>query len=123
MHDALAMRFVQRVGDFHAELQHLLERQRPFLQTRRECFAFQVLHDEVLGPILRAHIMQRTNVGMIQRGDRTGFAFETLPRFGRIGQMLRQYLNRHGAVEPRIPRAINLSHPARAQRRTNLVRS
>ena len=58
---------------------------------------------------------------MRQRRDRQGLALE--PRQGiRIRrERLRQHLDRHLALQLRIPRPVHLSHPARAQRRDDLV--
>ena len=38
-------------------------------------------------------------------------------------EVRRQDLDRHRALQPRVPRPIHLSHPARADRRDDLVRS
>src|SRR6266566_393067 len=60
---------------------------------------------------------------MIQRGNRAGFALETLLRF-RIGrEVLRQYFDRDGALQSRIAGTVNLTHPSRTQRRLYLVGS
>jgi hypothetical protein len=45
---------------------------------------------------------------MIERRHSTGFALETLPRFGRASEMLRQDFDRNRTVEPRAPRAVTL---------------
>jgi hypothetical protein len=42
--DAFAVGFVQRIGNFDGELQHLLQRERAFQQPLRQRLAFQVLH-------------------------------------------------------------------------------
>jgi hypothetical protein len=44
-----------------------------------------MLHDEEMDPVLRADV-QRADVGMIQRGDRTGFAVESFEPDG-VGPM------------------------------------
>jgi hypothetical protein len=40
--------------------------------------AVQVLHDEIVDPILGTDIMEGADVRMIQRGNRAGFGLEAL---------------------------------------------
>src|SRR5215468_7575058 len=65
--------------------------------------------------------MQRTNVRVIQAGNRLGFSFKPLLSHWIMRELLWQNLDGHGALEPRVLRAIHLPHPARAQRGDNLV--
>ena len=58
--------------------------------------------------------MEHTNVRMIQMRNGFGFAFETLFVCGIRRKLRRQNLDGGGALEPRIPRAVHLAHPARA---------
>ena len=52
MHDALAVRAIERVGDLGAVSQRLVQRQRSLRQPVRQRLTFQQLHDEVLGSVL-----------------------------------------------------------------------
>ena len=52
MDDAFAMGLVERIGNLESRGQHLIERQRAFLQALGEGLAFQVLHDEEVDPVL-----------------------------------------------------------------------
>ena len=52
--------------------------------------------------------------------DRASFS-KRLRRSWSDGQRLRQHLDRHLAPEPRVPRPVHLAHPARAERREDLV--
>ena len=52
--------------------------------------------------------------------DRASFSKRLQPLRIR-GQRLRQDLDRHLAREPRVPRPVDLPHPARAERRDDLV--
>ena len=58
---------------------------------------------------------------MRERRDRLRLALEAGQRVGIGGDGLREDLDRDVAVELRVPRAVDLSHPARAQRREDLV--
>ena len=67
-----------------AILQRLLERQRALRQPVRERLAFEILHDEVRGAVLLAHVVQRADVRMIELRDRARLAVEPLAEL-RIG--------------------------------------
>jgi len=122
MGHALAVRLVERVGDLDRVLQHLLQRQQAFRKPLRQCFAFQALHDEEVGAVLLADVEERADVRMVEAGDGTSFALESFAQLGPVGQMIRQDLDGHGAVEAGVACAIDFAHPSRAQRRENLVR-
>ena len=82
MRDPLAMGFVERVGNFDGIAQDLIKRQRPLRQLLCKRLAFQILHDEIIGSVLMAHIVKNTDVRMIQTGNRSRFPFEALAEFG-----------------------------------------
>jgi hypothetical protein len=63
------------------------------------------------------------DVGMIQRGDRPRFAPEPREAFGVGGHICRQDLERDIAPQPRIVRAIHVSHAARADGGQDFVRT
>ena len=58
---------------------------------------------------------------MRQRRDRLRLALEPRQRVGIRGERLRQHLDRDVALELRVPRPVDLPHPARAERREDLV--
>jgi hypothetical protein len=58
---------------------------------------------------------------MIERRDGVGFTVEALPSLGIGAKPGGQNFDGNVAAESRIPRAIDLTHPARAQGRVNLV--
>ena len=78
MSDAAAMRLIESVGNVRTEFQNLLDRQRAFFKALGESFSFDALHYEVVDSILLAHVVQNTNVRMIQAGNGFGLAFEAL---------------------------------------------
>src|SRR5262249_59028278 len=61
-----------------------------------------------------------TDMRMRQRGDRPGLAIEAGDQ---IGVGARQDLDRDRAAQPRVGRLVDLAHPARAERRDDLVRA
>src|SRR5258708_11403579 len=99
MSDALVMRRAKRVTDLRGILQGLIEWQRTF-----DRLALDVLHHQIIRP----DVMQRTDVRMIQRGDSSCLASETL------GELLTGNFDGHDAVKTRVERLVHLAHAAHA---------
>src|SRR5205085_1459667 len=59
--------------------------------------------------------------GMRERGDGLGLALEAGERVGVRGQLRGEDLDRDLPVELRVARPVDLAHPARAERREDLV--
>ena len=106
MSDAFLVRGVERIANLRGVLQRLIDRQRP-LERR----ALDVLHHQVI----RADIVERTNVGMIQRRDGVGFALETLAELG-VGNF-----DRDVAIQARVVRLVHFSHSALADGRKDFI--
>ena len=87
MHDRLTMGLVERVGHLHGVANRLVGRQRSLQQAVRERLAFQVFHDEVLGPVMLSDVIERADVRVRQLRDGLRLALETLPRVGRRGDL------------------------------------
>ena len=83
------VRGFQRVGDLARDAQRFVERHRPL---RR--FALDVLHHQVI----RADVVERADVGMIQRGHRTRLALET------FGELFVRNFDGDVAVQPGVAR-------------------
>ena len=60
---------------------------------------------------------------MTQRGEDFGFALEAGEPLDIRRQGLRQHLDRDGAFQLRVRRAIHLAHPAHADQRGDFVRA
>src|SRR6516225_4393769 len=99
MGNALLVRGIQRIAYLHRVLQGLIEWQRP-LERR----ALDVFHHQVVG----SNVEQRTNVGMIQRGDGSDFAIKALIK------TLPRDLNSNVAARAWVVSAVHLTHPALA---------
>src|SRR5579863_93655 len=122
MRHAFAVGPVQRVGNFDGVQEHLLQRQGTFVQPLRERLAFEILHDEEVGPILLADVVEGADVGMIQAGNRASFALKPLAQLGTAGEMSGRNLNGDDAIEARVAGAIHLAHPARTDGGKDFVR-
>src|SRR5579872_657210 len=121
MQDAGAVRDLQSFCDFHSNFQQLSERQCAPAQALGERLAVEELHDEEVGTVLRADVVEMANVRMIQRGNGAGFALKTLLKLGSVGEVSGENLDGHEAIEARVFRAVDLSHAAGAQRRLNFI--
>ncbi len=64
VHDPLPVRLVQSVDDLDTEAQQLLRRQRSLHHAIRQRLPLQQFHDQVLGALVRAHVVERADVGM-----------------------------------------------------------
>jgi hypothetical protein len=104
--NAFLVRRFERIANLHGIFQRLIHRQRPC--ERR---ALDVLHHQVV----RSNIVQRTDVGVIQRRDRLGFALKA------FRELFVGNLDGNRAIQARIAGLVDLSHPASADGRGNLV--
>ena len=108
MSDALLVCGVECVANLCGILQCLIDRQRP-LESR----ALDVLHHQVIRP----DIVERANVGMIQRRHGASFALETL------AELFVRNLDCDDSIEPRVARLVHFTHATRADGRNNFVRA
>ena len=121
MDDALAVGDAQRLRDLDPVAQGLLERKRALLQALGQGLALQVLHDQVVDPILPAEVVEDADVGMIQGGDGPGLTLEALAQVRASCQLRREDLDRHRPIQARVPGPVDLAHAAGAERRGDLV--
>jgi hypothetical protein len=118
MDDARAVRLVERFGDLDRDVQRLVRLQRSPRDPCDERFALQVLHDEVVGPVLVPHVEEGADMRMLKGRDRLGLSLETRFQLGIGG---RKNLDGDHAVEPRVARLVDLAEAARAQRGDDVV--
>src|SRR6266404_1785005 len=65
-------------ANLHSVLENLLQWQRSFLQSLRQRFPFDALHDQVADAVLATNIVKHADVRMIQAGDSLRFPLEAL---------------------------------------------
>src|SRR5262245_13297915 len=127
MDDPGAMRLVERIKDLNGVGEYLACRQSTSAggvnasQAVRERLPFEMLEHEEVHAVLPADVEQRADVWVIQRGDRARLAIEPLTQLSIGGECFGQHLDRDGAIEPRVARAVNLPHAAAANQRQNFV--
>ena len=68
-----------------------------------------------------ADVVKVADMGMVQRGDRAGFALESLPAVVGASQLTGQDLEGDEPIQPRIASLVDLAHPARAEQPEDFV--
>src|SRR5436190_19691910 len=121
MHDAGLVRGSQRGGHLDCDFQCIVQIHPPTHQRRAQCYTFYELGRDELPGSLRADLVNRQNVWMIQgRGSaRLGFEPAELGLVRR--QMLWEKLKRNLASEPLVSREIDFAHPAYTEQRFDPV--
>jgi hypothetical protein len=110
MHDAFPVRFVQRVGYFQSQLQRFVQRHGATFKARRQRLAFEIFHDEIVGTVLLANVVQHTDMRVIQRSQRLRFTLEALPHLGIRRPMLWKYFDGDDALQSRVRRFVDFAH-------------
>jgi len=78
------------------------------------------LRPAVQGTVFKS--VDRGDVWVIERGEYLRLAFEAREPIGILRKRVRQNFDRHIAPEPRVARAIDLAHAARADEGDDVVR-
>ena len=125
VHDPASVRAVEGGGDLGAQLEHVLQRQPTLLEPPGERLPFDQFEHEVVQlaavHFRASHVVERADVGMVQGGDALRLALEPRPELGIRGQLRREQLQGHVALQAGVAGAIDLAHPAGAQRHRDLV--
>ncbi len=115
MDDALLVGRLQRFGDLPRDGDRLLDRQRTLLQSLRQGRPLDELHDQRLRAIRFLEAEDRGDVRVVKLRQELGLALEPAQEVVVVGERLRQHLDGHLALEPRVGGAPHLAHPALAQ--------
>ena len=106
MDDALGVSGGERVGDLDGVRQHTLSSgMGPCLISVRESVALDELHDQVI----RANVVERADVGVVERGDGLGFALKA------VAELARGNFDGDGPAEAGVGAAVDLAHAAFAE--------
>ena len=123
MDHPLPVRHGQGLGDLLGVSQGQVQGKRALLEALGQRLALEALHDEECHAVLLADVVEGADVRMAQPGDGPRLALEALEPVGLLGRRGGKNLEGDGAVEPRVPRAVDLAHASRAQGREDLVRA
>lgn len=72
---------------------------------------------------MRADVVDRENIRMVQRGDRARFSLEPAQPVGVSRQGFGQDLDGYVASKPAVPRPVHFPHATRPEGRENFIRS
>ena len=88
VHDAAGVGGLEGIGDLRAEIEQRLELERARPEPVPQRLALEQLHrDEGLALVL-VDVVDRADVGVLERGGRAGFALQPLERLGVARQLL-----------------------------------
>jgi hypothetical protein len=99
MDDTLFVRGFKCARNLLRDTQCFAQRQRTIRRG-----SLDELHHQIVGP----HIVERTDVGMVQRGHCAGFAIKT------FAEALGGNFDRYVSPEPRVAGQIHFAHPSGA---------
>ena len=121
MHDAAAMRFVQRLHDLVRALQQLARREAAFAGHAIQRPALDELHDDEAAALVLAHFVDLADEGVIERGGGQRLATQPLAGVRMVLHALRQHLDGDLALEDRVVRKVDLAHAALAHEALDAV--
>ncbi|HLK50913.1 MAG TPA: hypothetical protein VKT49_22380 [Bryobacteraceae bacterium] len=107
--------------DRGADLDSLPPPDNAVAQARAQRFALQQLGHDIGGAAFAPYVINTQNVGMRDGCHCFRLALKTGKRLRIPRQPLRQNLDRHFAMQPRIARSVNLTHPARTHQSHNFI--
>ena len=120
--DSLLVRRGHSARHLRRDLERFAHRNRALLHALAQRLAFEQLHHQERAAVVRADVVNRQNVRVIERADRARFLLESPQMVGVGRKRRRQNFYGHVALQARVARAIHFAHPARANRRNDLVR-
>src|SRR5215469_7567789 len=90
LNNARRVRCVERLRNFDRYRQKCIRFHRTRCDAMLQCHPFQVIHGNKTGAVTFADFVNRTDVGMVQRGCRACFPSETFQRSGVLRHGIRQ---------------------------------
>ena len=121
MDDALVVGLLERLGDLPGDLERLVERDGAPREALLEVLALDQLEGEEGLAVGFLEPVDGGDVRVVERGEQMRLALEAPQAVGVLGHLRRQDLDRDVAVEVRVGRAVDLAHPAGAERRGDPV--
>jgi hypothetical protein len=123
MHDPFGVRGGERLGCLSRDQKRLVERDRATRHAPREVLSRDQLHHQQETALELLEAVDVGDVRVIQGGERPGFALEARTSRRIRSQRVGQNLDRHVATKPGVVSAIHFTHPARAERADDFVRT
>jgi hypothetical protein len=123
MDDARTMGFVEGRSDLNGVVESAIQWESAFADSRSQRFAVEQFHHEEVDVAFVSNIVQRADVGMVQRGYSASLSLEPFSKLGIGCEIGREDFDRDEAVEACVARAVHLSHAAGIQGVQDLVRT
>ena len=122
--DAGAVRTIERTGDLRRNRQCFIDREpRGSQQAIGEGFAFEILEHQVVEIAVAANVVDGTDVGIVQRGNRARLLLETASRLRIGGECAGEHFDGNRPIEPSVTRAVDLAHATRTNRGDDFIRA
>ena len=123
VHDPGLVRPGEPLGDLAGEGEKTLGRKCAVREKIAQRFSLHELHRDVGDRVGLADLVDRDDVGMIERGGRAGLLLEAREPVPILGNFSRQDLDRDFPSKPGVPGLPDLPHASGAKRRENFVRT
>ena len=114
MHDAAIVRVSNRVRDLKPVAHCLFNSETAARNQFVQSTAFDQLHCDIRLAVKFAHFVNRADMGMTQRGRRSGFTQQTSPGIVIAGRSRGKDFNCDVSFQLLVASAIHFAHPARA---------
>ena len=110
MQDAVLMRVVNGLGNFFEVGGGLSGRQQFFANQFGQVFAFDIIHREVMLPLMLPHLVNGHNVRMMQAGCRFGLGAEAFDELVAGEFAEQEHFHRHDPVQAHLARFVDDAH-------------
>ena len=109
------MRRIEPASDLNADLQELRYFDGPPGDTVLESLSLEQLHGDKRPAFEFSNVVNRADVGMIERGCSARFAAESLDCLRDPGNVVGEEFQRNAPAEARVLGSVNHAHPAAAK--------
>ena len=115
MHDAFAVRRIERIGNLNRQWQQLFRFHRPAGDQVLQGHAVEELHDHEGSAIFLADVMDGADVGMIERRRRSRLTAEALQRLRDREPRFGEKLERDKTAQAGVLGLVHHTHAATAE--------
>ena len=123
MNNSFIVSGLKPLGHLLGDVERIFQVERTVFQLLTERFTLDILQDQETSVACPIKPVNRGDVGMVQRRKQLSLALEPGDPLHITGHLIGQHLDGHLTVEVGIFSAIDLTHPPRAQRSEDFVRT